>query len=131
MIWLRLLRTWSQLPHHVATKTIDDTLARERHELHVAGLAGLEPHRRAGGDIEPHAAGFLAVEFQRRVGFEEMVMRADLDRAIAGIGDRQRHRLAAGIEFDLTVLDEEFAGDHFSSFVIPGRCAASNPESPN
>src|SRR5258707_1224384 len=47
-----------------------------------------------------------------RVGFEEMVMRADLDRAIAGIGDRQRHRLAAGVELDLAVLDEEFTGDH-------------------
>src|SRR5476649_2672885 len=75
----------SQLPHHLAAETIDDTLAGERHQLHIAGLAGLEPHRGAGGDVEPHAAGFLAVEFQRRIGLEEMIVRADLDRAVAGV----------------------------------------------
>ena len=80
--------------------------------MHVAGLAGLEADGGAGGDVEAHAAGFFAVEFQRRVGFEEVVVRADLDRAVAGVGDGERHRLAAGIEFDLAVLDEEFAGDH-------------------
>src|ERR1041385_1998723 len=58
----------SQLPHHVAAEAVDGLLAGERHELHLAGLAGLEPHRCAGGDIEPHAAGFLSIEFQRRVG---------------------------------------------------------------
>jgi hypothetical protein len=41
-----------------------------------------------------------------------MVVRADLDRPVAGICDRESHDLAAGIELDLAVLDEEFAGDH-------------------
>src|SRR5262249_32426931 len=58
----------SQLPHDVATEAIDGLLAGERDELHVAGLAGLEAHCGAGGDVEAHAAGFLAVKFQRRVG---------------------------------------------------------------
>src|SRR6516162_10109113 len=102
----------SQLPHHLAAETVDGALARERHELNLARLSGLEPHRRAGGDIEPHAARFFAVEFQRRIGLEEMIVRADLDRTIAGIGDRQRHGLAARIELDLAVLDKAFAGDH-------------------
>src|SRR6266480_1386510 len=102
----------SQLAHHVAAKTVDDAFPGERDELHVAGLAGLEADGGAGGDVEAHAAGFPALEFQRRVGFEEMVVRADLDRTVAGIGDRERHGLAAGIEFDFAVLDEEFAGDH-------------------
>jgi len=35
-----------------------------------------------------------------------MIMRADLDRPVAGIGDRQRDRLAAGIDLDLVVLDD-------------------------
>src|SRR5438132_1059447 len=100
----------SQFALHVATKTVDHAFAGECDQLHVAGLAGLEAHRGAGGDIEAHAAGFFAVEFQRRIGLEEMVVRADLDRAVAAIGDRQRRGLAAGIEFDLAVLDEEFAG---------------------
>src|SRR5882757_11394312 len=123
----------SQLAHHVATKAVDDALACERDELHVAGLARLEAHRGAGGDVEPHAAGASAIEFQRRIGFEEMIVRADLDRTVAGIRHRQRHRLATGVELDLAVLDEEFAGDHFSSFVIRGRakrelwCAIAHP----
>src|SRR6187402_684398 len=118
----------SEFSLHLAAKAVDDALASQRDELHVAGLPRLEPHGGAGGDIEPHAAGFLAVEFQRRVGFEKMVVRADLDRTIAAVGDGERHRLAAGIEFDLAVLDEEFAGDHLVlPSVIPGH-AKRNPE---
>src|SRR5712671_1436781 len=103
----------SQLPHHVAAKAVDDALAGQRHELHVAGLAGLEADGGAGGNIQAHAARLLSVELQRRIGFEKVVVRADLDRAVAGVCHRQPHGLAAGIEFDLAVLDEEFAGDHF------------------
>ena len=106
-----------------------DAFARQRHRLYITGLSRIEPHRGAGGDVEPHAARLFAVELQRRIGFEEMIMRADLDRPISAIGNRERHGLAAGIEFDLAVLDEEFAGDHFASSVIPGRGEASNPES--
>src|SRR5579872_2266033 len=95
----------SQLSHHVAAKAVDGALARKRHELHVAGLAGLETDRGPRGDIEPHAAGLLAIELERRIGLEEMIMRSDLDRAITRVGYRQRHRLAAGIELDLAVLD--------------------------
>src|SRR6185437_15711746 len=96
----------SQLPHHVAAETVDGLLAGERDELDVAGLAGLEADSGAGGDIEAHAAGFLAVELQRGVGFEEMVVRADLDWAVAGVCHCQCCRLAAGVELDLAVLDE-------------------------
>src|SRR5580693_7832541 len=83
----------SQLTHQVAAKAVDGALAGERDELHVAGLPRLEAHRGAGRDVEPHAARFLAVELQRRIGLEEMVVRADLDRTVATIGDRERHRL--------------------------------------
>src|ERR1700722_10290060 len=109
----------SQLAHHVATKTVDGAFSGQRDELHVAGLSRLEAHRGAGRDVEPHAARLLAVELQRRIGLEKLVLGADLDRTVAGIGDRERHRLAAGIELDLAVLDEEFAGDHLASSVIP------------
>src|SRR5262249_58428151 len=87
----------------------------------LARLPRFKAHRGAGGDIEPHAARLFAIEFQRRIGLEEMVVRADLDRPIAGIGDRQRHRLATGIELDLAVLDEHFTGDHASLHRI-GSC---------
>src|SRR5262249_20759306 len=124
----------SQLPHHFLPETVDRALARERNQSDLARLARLKAHRRSGGDVEPHAARLLAVELQRRVGLEKLVVRADLDRPIAGIGHRQRQRLAAGIEFDLAVLDEHLAGDHCLSrltlsTVIPGRREAASPES--
>src|SRR5262249_56817085 len=91
----------------------------------LARLPRFKAHRGAGGDIEPHAARLFAIEFQRRIGLEEMVVRADLDRPIAGIGDRQRHRLATGIELDLAVLDEHFTGDHASLHRI-GSCTVTS-----
>ena len=59
----------------------------ERDESDLAGLAGLEAHGGAGGDVEAQAAGLLAVEFEGAVGLGEMVVRADLDRSVAGVGD--------------------------------------------
>src|SRR4030081_3214212 len=55
-----------------------------------------------------------------------MVVRADLDRPVAGIGDGERHRLAAGIEFDLAVLDEEFAGGHLGHSYRIGSCTVTS-----
>src|SRR5262245_53137187 len=77
----------SQLAHDVAAKTVDRALACERHELHVAGLAGLEADGGAGGDVEAHAAGLFPLEFQRGIGLEEVVVRAHLNGTVAGIGD--------------------------------------------
>src|SRR5579859_1926689 len=111
-LWITTCIRSSQLSHHVAAEAVDGAFSRERHQLHLTGLSRLEAHRGACGDIEPHAAGFLALELQRRIGLEEMIVRADLDRAVTGIGNRQRHGLAAGIELDLAVLDEQFDGDH-------------------
>src|ERR1700733_12256802 len=130
MISLRPACPCSQLPHHFAAKAVDGTLSRQRDEMHLAALSRFEPHGGAGGDIEAHAARFLTLEFQRRIGLEEMIVRADLDRAITGIGDRERDRLAAGIELDIAVLDEEFARDHFISFNlwIPGLSLRDIPE---
>src|SRR5204863_7091543 len=54
----------------------------------------------------------LAVETQRRVGLGEMVVRADLDRPVSGIGNRQRDRLAALVDLDLTLRGDNLAGDH-------------------
>src|SRR5262245_43014075 len=103
-----------ELAHHVLAKAIDHALSRQCDQRHLARLAGLEPHRGSGRDVEPHAARLGAVEFERRVGFEEMIVRAHLDRSVAGIRHRQGHGPAASIELDLALLDEVFAGDHAS-----------------
>src|SRR5262245_65864588 len=55
-----------------------------------------------------------------------MIMRADLDRPVAGVGDRQRDRLATGIELDLAVLDEHFAWDHALAPYRIGSCTVTS-----
>src|ERR1700737_3369570 len=111
----------SELSHHVLPESIDHPLASERDQRDLAGLTGLEAHGRAGGDIEAHTSRSLAIEPQLWIGLEEMVVRADLDRPIATIGDREGNRLAASIELDLTFLDQHFAGDH----CVLASCSAS------
>src|SRR5216683_2753310 len=78
----------------------------------LARLARLEAHRCSRRDIEPAATRFVALEGKGAVGFVEMVMRADLDRPVAGIGDVQRHCRAAGIELDLAGGNDDLTWDH-------------------
>src|SRR5262245_41886122 len=117
-----------ELAHHVLPESIDRTLAGECHQRDLARLPGLEAHRGAGRDVEPHAARLGAVKLQRRIGLEEMIVRAHLDRPVAGIRHRQGDGLAAGIELDLAVLDEGFAGNHWLPHVF--RCAQAAPLAP-
>src|SRR4029077_7902693 len=98
----------------------------ERNQRDLARLPRLEPHRRPGRDVEPHAARLLAIELQRRIGLEEMIVRADLDRPVAGVGDGERRGLAAGVERDLAGLDEELAGGHGVSFQRIGSCTVTS-----
>src|ERR1700722_4159525 len=102
----------SQLSHHFATKAIDLSAAHERNQRDLARLSRLESHSGAGGDIEAHATDFFALELQRRIGFGKMVVRADLNRSVAAVGDGDRYRLTVRIELDLAVRNEHFAGDH-------------------
>jgi hypothetical protein len=46
------------------------------HKVHVAGVAGFEADRRAGGNVEPLAAGRIPVETQGAVGLMEVEMGA-------------------------------------------------------
>jgi hypothetical protein len=80
--------------------------------LHAARLTGFEAHRGTGGDVEPEAARGDAVEGQRGIGLGKVVMRTDLDRPVAGIGDAQPDRSTTGVELDLAGLDLHFSGNH-------------------
>src|SRR5262249_37515994 len=79
----------------------------------VARLARLKTNGSSRRNVEPHTARLLAVELQRRICFEEMIVRADLNRPVAGVCDRQRDSLAALVEFNITLLDEEISRDHW------------------
>ena len=81
------LRGHSSAPITCGVEAEDPAGRRHRDEPDLAGLAGLEADGGAGGDVEAAAARGGAVEVERRVGLGEMVVRADLDRPVAGVGD--------------------------------------------
>ena len=112
----------SSSPMTCAVEAEDAAGAGVGDEADVAGLPGLEAHGGAGGDVEAAAAGGGAVEGERGVGLGEVVVRADLDRAVAGVGDDERDRLAAGVEGDLARGGEDLAGDHRAS---PGQAVGA------
>src|SRR5205814_8464846 len=84
----------------------------KRDQLDRSLLPRLESHRGSRGDVETKSSRRGTIERQRSVGFREVIMRADLDRPVAGVCNRQADRGPAGIELDLSILCEDFAGNH-------------------
>ena len=64
-------------------------------------LPRLEADGGAGRNVEPHAEGFAAIEFERLVDLEEVEVAADLHRPVAGIEHGQRCLRPAGVELDV------------------------------
>src|SRR5215469_13883176 len=102
----------SERARDTGVEAVDHARAVIGDEPHGAGLSGLEARRGAGRDVEAEAARLGAVEAERRVGLAEMVVRADLDRPVAGIGDFDLDGLAPLIELDLAGAGDDFSGDH-------------------
>src|SRR5579863_9417695 len=95
-------------------QAVDLAQAGQGDELHALGVARLEADGGAGGNVQPEAAGGGTVEAQGVVGLEEMVVRTDLDRAVAGVGDVERDGRQAGVavEGGRVGRRDDFAGDH-------------------
>src|SRR5216683_2099581 len=102
----------SERASDLVVEAVHDSRAAVSDEAHLARLARLEAHRGAGGDVEAEAPRLVALEAERRVGLEEMVMRAHLDRPVASIGDLKLDGRTARVQFDLARLGDDFAGDH-------------------
>src|SRR5271169_2074791 len=106
---LRYCRSGSHLAHHLLAETVDLAFAGDGDQAHDAALAGLEANRGSGRDVEPEALRLPAIELERRVGLEEMIVRADLDRPVAGIGDLDRHRFAPLVHGDVAGFGHHLA----------------------
>jgi len=61
------------LPHDLLPEAVNLPLPGKGHERHLPALPRLEPHRGAGRNVEPHAAGLLALELQRRISYVKAV----------------------------------------------------------
>src|ERR1700722_3385914 len=105
--------------------------AGQRHQRDLALDPRLEPHRRAGRDVQPAAPGKLPVEPQRRVGLREVEVRADLNRPVADVRDHQRHYRAPPIQGHRPLARQNLARDHgigsctVTSFVPSGKVAST------
>ena len=66
----------------------------------------------ARGNVQPPAVGGLPVKLQRRVGFGKVIVRADLDRPVAGVGHGDLHRLTAGIDHQRRGAEDVFSRNH-------------------
>ena len=106
-------------------------IAAEGHELDRPALARLEADGGAGGNVQTEAVGRGAVELERGVGLEEMVVRADLNRSVAGVGDRHADRRAADVQRDLAIGGKNLSRPHWigswtvTSFVPSGKVAST------
>src|SRR3954469_12366180 len=100
----------SELSVDPGVEADDTALSGIGDERDLAALPRLEADRRPGWDVEPEAARLLAVEGERGIGLVEVVMRADLDRAVASICDGQGNGRTAGIDLDFAGGDDKFSG---------------------
>src|SRR5271156_6359337 len=71
--------------------------ARDFHKTDCLGFAGLKTNRRPRRDVEPFAISLEPVESQSAIGFDEMVVAADLDRPVAQIRYRKGHGFPARV----------------------------------
>src|SRR3954468_2922161 len=101
----------------------------------LPGDARLEPHRGAGGHVEPLPARRLTVDLQRVVGLGEVVVRADLHGPVAGVDHRQRRTRASGVQLHRALARHDLPGDHgigrctVTSLVPSGKVASICTES--
>src|SRR3954451_14314770 len=84
----------------------------ELYESHRALLSRLEAHRCAGCDVQTIAARLLTVEHKRGVGLVEVIVRADLNGTITGVGNLDCERLTPGVELDVAGLCLNLTWDH-------------------
>ena len=104
-----------QPAHHQAVEPVDRPAAAVRNQPDFLDVAGLEPHRRSAGQVEPHAVGLLAVEDEGPVGLEEVVVGADLHGPVARVVDGESDDRQARVKLEVRPIEEIFAGNHASA----------------
>ena len=70
---------------HQVVETVQGLFAAVRDQRHFNFIPRLETNGRGGRDVQALAEGRSAVKFQGAVNFEKVKVRADLNRAVAGV----------------------------------------------
>src|SRR5882757_3304714 len=100
-----------QRPRRLGTRTRHDPPSGQWHQADRPRDAGFEAHRRPGRNVEPMPPRRVPVERQRGVRRREVIVRAHLDRAVAGVLHDQVDVRAPGVELDHAVDRHHLARD--------------------
>mmetsp|Transcript_23524 Transcript_23524/g.41535 ORF Transcript_23524/g.41535 Transcript_23524/m.41535 type:complete len:213 (+) Transcript_23524:432-1070(+) len=109
--------------HNFLVETKNVTGTRDSDQVYFTPLAWFKTHGGAGGDVQAQAIGRGTVKIQRGIGFGEMVVAANLNGAVAGVGHHERGNLRTVVQRQLTACRDQFTGDHF-------RFHAKSPSAP-
>ena len=88
-------------------------ISAKSHECHCLFFPRFKPGRRTSWNCQSKAERYFTVEFERTIGFKEMAMRTDLNRAVTDIRHGEFNRLPAVQRDDVTFAGDNFAGDHW------------------
>lgn len=100
----------ARISHHQTVEADHAAFARIGHDLDLFLVARFETDGGRCGNVQVTAESGVTVELQITVDLEEMEMRTDLNRAVAGIAHDKLHGLAAGIVLDRSV-HQDFSTD--------------------
>src|SRR5262245_50262621 len=84
----------------------------ERHDAHAFRLARTPADGITGGDVQTHAPGPGAIEYEPPVHLEEREVRADEDRVVRGVLHLDLAGAPPGVDDDRPVAEQDLAGFH-------------------
>jgi hypothetical protein len=104
----------SQFAVHQPVKAIDLAASGESYQFHFARISRLKPDGRSGRNAQPKPSRLLAVKVERAIRLEKMEVAADLNGAVAAIGNNNLPHFEANIGFmGLTVSRQsDLSRDH-------------------
>jgi hypothetical protein len=108
-------------------EAMNDPSAAKIRKHYFFFLAGLEAHRSAGGNVQPPTIRGGAVEREGAVGFEEMIVAADLDGTVARVLNEHANRPPTVIRLNRTgrFIEQVFSRIHALSPSSPVRSRIS------
>src|SRR5258707_5757732 len=103
-----------QRPIHLPIMPINYARTTQGDQADLFLLAWLKAHGGAGGNVQAHTVGGLAIESKGRINLQEMVVATDLDRAIPRMLDERSDGFAPNLGLDVTrsLIKQKFTWFH-------------------
>ncbi len=96
--------------------SIHESTAGQSHQRHLFLFARFEADGSSGRNIQSHAVSGRAIEIERGIHFEEMIMAAHLHGPVATVAYYYLRRGSPGIQFHFAVVENVFARIQSASY---------------